>query len=350
MSSFWASKRVLVTGHTGFKGSWLNLLLNEFGAHVYGYALEPEPHAILFQQLKLHDQSGHFIGDILDQNLLMEKVSGIQPDIVFHLAAQPLVRRSYREPRDTWQTNVMGTINLLESVRRLSRKCSVIIVTTDKVYDNINANQAYSEVDRLGGHDPYSSSKAATELLVNSWRSSFFSTNSNIKLASVRAGNVIGGGDWSEDRIVPDLIRAVSANNELVVRNPASIRPWQHVLDPLFGYLVLAEKLYSSHNSELQGAFNFGPDGEGVRTVKELIEQAFLTWPGKLKNCESHDQLHEEKLLCLNINKAKEKLAWSPKWDFEQSVFETISWYKEVESGYSPIDVTLSQINKFASS
>jgi CDP-glucose 4,6-dehydratase len=218
VNNFWKNKRVLVTGHTGFKGSWLNLLLNELGSNVFGYALEPEPQAILFQQLELHKQSGHFIGNILDQNLFDAKVSDAQPDIVFHLAAQPLVRRSYSEPRETWQTNVIGTINLLEAVKQLKHECSVVIVTTDKVYENINANHAYSEDDRLGGHDPYSSSKAATELAVDSWRSSFFADNSNIKIASVRAGNVIGGGDWSEDRIIPDLVRALSENKDIVVR------------------------------------------------------------------------------------------------------------------------------------
>ncbi|MDW3094158.1 MAG: CDP-glucose 4,6-dehydratase [Gammaproteobacteria bacterium] len=349
MTGFWNNKRVFLTGHTGFKGSWLNLWLKELGANVFGYALEPEPDALLFQQLNLANESGHFIGNVLDREIFNLKVIEARPDVIIHLAAQPLVRRSYRESIETWQTNVIGTIHLLEAIKNIKHECSVIIVTTDKVYENLNRNYAYKEEDRLGGNDPYSSSKSAAELAVNSWRSSFFKDDSNIKIATVRAGNVIGGGDWSEDRIVPDLVRALIRGEKFSIRNPKSVRPWQHVLDPLSGYLLLAERLYSCPEESLEGAYNFGPDDEGVRTVQQLVDEAHKTWSGEFCDNNNLDsQLHEEKLLSLDISKSKKNLSWSPRWGFEKSVHETISWYSLVNSGSSPLKTTLNQLDKYS--
>jgi len=266
---FWYGKKVLVTGHTGFKGSWLVTWLLEMGAKVVGYALAPESGS-LYTNLQLQGQIEEEFADIRNQQTIADFVKEHTPDIIFHLAAQPLVIRGYQEPIYTWETNVMGTINLLESSKSLNKQVAIVVITTDKVYENINKSYAYLETDKLGGYDPHSSSKAGTELAVASWRSSFFIDN-QIRIATARAGNVIGGGDWAENRIVPDCIRALIQKETIVVRNPQSVRPWQHVLESLSGYLVLAEKLYNSNDKDFQTAFKFGPNTNATKTVASFI-------------------------------------------------------------------------------
>lgn len=347
-SNFWSGKKVLVTGHTGFKGSWISLWLNELGAEVFGYALEPETTPSLFSQLNLSTLTHHYIGDIRGTDSVSDYVLKVKPDVIIHMAAQPLVRRSYREPLCTWQTNVFGTINILEAAKKLANKCAIVIVTTDKVYENREWDYSYREIDQIGGFDPYSSSKAAAELVVNSWRNSFFQSQNNIRIATVRAGNVIGGGDWSEDRIVPDMIRSLSANQIVKVRNPQSVRPWQHVLDPLSGYLMLAEKVFVHDDPILQSAFNFGPLTCNSRTVEDLVNQSLNFWPGQWQDISNQSGPHEAGLLNVSIDKATSILQWNPKWDFNQSVQETIKWYKSYYSGSDMGFITCEQIRLYS--
>jgi len=348
INSFWSGMRVLVTGHTGFKGSWLSFWLHQLGAEVFGVALEPETNPSLFGQLHLEKNIHHFIGDIRDEILIRQKIITIQPDIVFHLAAQPLVRRSYREPLLTWQTNVMGTANLLNALVEIKSTCAVVIVTTDKVYENREWIYPYRECDRLGGLDPYSSSKASAEIAVSSWRSSFFSIDSTVRIATARAGNVIGGGDWSEDRIIPDLVRALSNNKPVLVRNPQSVRPWQHVLEPLKGYMRLAQILYESENLQFQSAFNFGPEAKDFRCVQELVENALKVWPGSWVQSTQVQAPHEAGLLSLAIDKVRSVISWQPKWNFEESVLHTLEWYKLYYQGANPQELCLVQLKLYS--
>ena len=347
-SGFWANRKVALTGHTGFKGSWLSFWLTEMGALVSGFAQAPTTQPALFELLRLSNKLNHHLGDIQNSESVQSWLLQAQPEVIFHLAAQPLVRRSYQEPLQTWQTNVMGTVHLLEAARRLEHPCAVVVVTTDKVYENQEWAYAYREVDRLGGHDPYSSSKAATELAVASWRSSFFEGKSNILLATARTGNVIGGGDWSEDRIVPDMVRALASNRPIGVRNPQAVRPWQHVLEPLSGYLQLAEKLYSEENPTWQCAFNFGPEASDFRSVHDLVEESLRHWPGSWQDQSDPEAPHEAKLLSLTIEKARQQLGWQPKWDFSEAVSQTISWYRRVLSESTLAEkICLAQIQAF---
>jgi CDP-glucose 4,6-dehydratase len=341
---FWRGKRVLLTGHTGFKGSWLALWLLELGAHVTGLALPPETTPNLFEQLALANRLDHRPGDIRDSRLLAELVSEIQPDVVLHLAAQPLVRHSYAEPVATWDTNVMGTIHLLEALRALQRPCTAVLITTDKVYRNNEWLYGYRENDPLGGHDPYSSSKAAAELAIASWRASFCGhgphQTPHLRIASARAGNVIGGGDWAADRIVPDAIRALAAEQPIGVRNPRATRPWQHVLEPLGGYLLLAERLHgvadaASADQRLASCFNFGPQLEANRSVRELVDEALCHWPGSWHDRSDPTSPHEASLLNLVIDKAYHHLGWSPRWPFATTVERTVGWYRRVHQGES---------------
>jgi CDP-glucose 4,6-dehydratase len=348
-AAFWAGKRVLLTGHTGFKGSWLALWLSSLGARVSGYALEPDTTPSLFKQLNLLDEIDHCIADIRDLALLRRRVTHVRPDVVFHMAAQPLVRRSYAEPVLTWQTNVMGTAHLLDALRDADHPCAVVIVTTDKVYENREWLHAYRETDRLGGHDPYSSSKAACELAVDSWRNSFFRSGSPVRIATARAGNVIGGGDWAEDRIVPDLARAITAGRPLVVRNADSVRPWQHVLDPLSGYMRLAERLFTSADPQYQSAFNFGPDTSGARTVRDLVDLAFTAWPGALEAPPAGPARHEAQLLTLSNTKAGTVLGWTPTWGFDEAVGATVGWYRAHHQGTAARELAVSDIRRFGS-
>ena len=333
--AYWNGRRVLLTGHTGFKGSWLAFWLLELGAEVTGLALPAATEPSLFDQLGLEQRLDHRLGDIRDAGLLKELVLDTQPDVVLHLAAQPLVRLSYQEPVATWATNVMGTIHVLEALRLLEQPCSAVLITTDKVYRNNEWVYGYRENDPLGGHDPYSSSKAAAEIAIGSWRSSFCGNlphqTPHLRVASARAGNVIGGGDWALDRIVPDAMRALSRGETIAVRNPAATRPWQHVLEPLGGYLCLAEALSAS--AEQAKPFNFGPQLEANRPVRELVEEALLHWPGSWDDQADPKAPHEASLLNLVIDRAHHELGWAPRWDFATTVERTVNWYRRVQEG-----------------
>lgn len=348
VSGFWSGKRVLITGHTGFKGSWLSLWLSNLEADVFGYALAPDTTPALFDQLGLVDDVDHRLGDIRDSEALTHRIHSIKPDVIFHLAAQPLVLRSYDDPLETWQTNVMGSAHVMEAVRTLTNPCALIMITTDKVYENREWVYPYREVDPLGGHDPYSASKAAMELAISSWRNSFATGDTHVRIASARAGNVIGGGDWAQNRIVPDLVRAIETNQPLNVRNPRASRPWQHVLEPLSGYLCLAQYLMDSADPIYQGSFNFGPEAQDVRPVRDLVESGLKHWPGAWHDTSDPAQRHEAQALSLSIEKARAVLGYRPRIGFEQSVEMTLSWYHKVANGEDPKTLTQSQIKAFS--
>ena len=333
---FWKNKNILITGHTGFKGSWLTYWLLRLGAQVNGISLAPVGIPNLFNELNLRNEIYHNIIDIRDREYLKKKIIEINPEIVFHLAAQPLVIESYQNPILTWETNVIGTINILNALRYLDNKCAALCITTDKVYLNREWIFGYRENDALGGYDPYSSSKAAAEIAINSWRSSFCGIGKNkvehLKIASARAGNVIGGGDWSENRIVPDIVKGLSKGKEIKIRNSLATRPWQHVLEPLKGYLILAQELYSDRD-DVCSSFNFGPQSESNKTVKELVNEALSNWEGKWIDCTNKNTFHEANLLNLSIDKAYKLLDWVPKWQFKETVEKTINWYKKYYHG-----------------
>ena len=358
MHDFWAGRRVLLTGHTGFKGSWLALWLSELGARVTGVGLEPDTMPNLYCQLQLERRiERHHFADIRDPQAQAEIVQACQPQVVFHLAAQPLVRRSYRDPLGTWATNVQGSLNLLEALKPLQHPCAVVMVTTDKVYENQEWDYGYRESDRLGGHDPYSASKAAAELAIASWRASFCGTalhqSPHLAIATARAGNVIGGGDWAEERIVPDAMRALAAGRSVPVRNPSATRPWQHVLEPLGGYLCLAQALAGSQANHNQSntfseAFNFGPLLEANRPVSHLIEAVLRHWPGTWSDLSgAAGAVHEAGRLHLQIDKANHQLGWQPRWPFAMTVQRTVSWYQAVHEGSSPLGCCMSDLQKY---
>ncbi|CQD22856.1 NAD-dependent epimerase/dehydratase [Mycobacterium europaeum] len=327
-------RRVLVTGHTGFKGSWLCLWLHTLGADVTGLALDPstEPSHWNLLQLAIRD---HRV-DIRDEAAVREIFAAERPEIVFHLAAQPLVRRSYSEPVTTWATNVMGTAHVLEAARHTPDVRSVVVVTTDKCYENREWPWAYRERDRLGGHDPYSASKAGAELVAASYRAAFSKEPTGPLLATARGGNVIGGGDWSEDRLIPDLVRSVVAGEPLVIRSPRATRPWQHVLDCLSGYLLLGQRLLASDPACAE-AWNFGPDGEGNRTVEDVLRDLAGSWPQLRWEVTSSPQPHEAGLLQLDTAKAKMHLGWRPVWNLHQAIYYTANWYRRfLEVGEVP--------------
>jgi len=345
LNPFWKNKRVLLTGHTGFKGSWMALWLHRLGAQVFGYALAPDTDPALFGQLQLAGKIHHHIGDIRNADALAAYVKDIKPDVVFHLAAQSLVLRSYRNTLDTWNTNVMGTANLLEALRNAAQPCTAVIITTDKVYRNLETGHAYVETNRLGGIDPYSASKAGAELVIDSYRSLYAQEGLPIRLASARAGNVIGGGDWCENRLLPDIARALAQGHSVETRNPNAVRPWQHVLEPLAGYMLLAEKLGT--DKTLADAFNFGPKADDNRTVEDVIQTALKTWGGSYHAQVNAQAPHEAGLLKLSIDKARTKLGWQPKWDFDTAVKNSMTWYKETAAGRPALDITLAQINAY---
>lgn len=342
--SFWSGKRVLVTGHTGFKGSWLSLWLTRLGAEVAGLALAPDTEPALFDQLGLADRLDHRIGDIREAATVAERVAQVQPDVVFHLAAQPLVLASYDDPLLTWDTNVMGTAHVLQALRALSRPCAAVMITTDKVYENREWVHPYREEDRLGGHDPYSASKAGSELVIASWRKSFLAGHP-VRVVSARAGNVIGGGDWAANRILPDLARALGQGAALRLRNPAARRPWQHVLEPLSGYLRLAEAAY--RGEALADSYNFGPEPADVHPVRALVEAALSHWPGRWEDASDPAAPHEAGLLSLGIERARADLGYVPRWGFADSVRHSMEWYRDVAEGVSPLDITAAQIAAF---
>jgi CDP-glucose 4,6-dehydratase len=346
LSSF-SGKRVLVTGDTGFKGSWLCFWLRELQADVVGYALPPKTDEDLFNLLGLEKIIHHIVGDIRDLEGLQLVFDEFQPEYLFHLAAQSLVRLSYKEPKLTFDTNVGGSVNVLEAVRATESLRSVVFVTSDKCYRNKEWIWGYRENDELGGYDPYSSSKAAAELVLSAYQNSFFNNRQELGVASVRAGNILGGGDWAEDRIVPDIIKSLKQGTPIILRNPGATRPWQHVLDPLFGYLLLASRLSTSPRA-LSGPFNFGPSGESIRTVYDLAGRMVQGWGGgNICVEQAPDAPHESGLLHLNCDKARRLLHWRPKWNFDRTLEETVSWYKQVESGESAVALTKQQIKKY---
>lgn len=361
-------RKVCVTGHTGFKGAWLCEWLLSLGAEVAGFSLPDAPsQPSLFEQLKLADRLRDTRGDVRDRLCVHRWLHQECPDYVFHLAAQPLVRLSYQEPVITWETNVTGTIHVMEGLRQLAEQKSpgaptiAILITTDKVYENREWLHGYRECDSLGGYDPYSSSKAAAEIAIDSWRKSFFPTagkNNPTYLASARAGNVIGGGDWAQDRIVPDIVRALQSGQPIPVRNKNSTRPWQHVLEPLSGYLLLAARIAACHASpspksdaaiaSLCSAFNFGPALESNKTVQDLVKEALKHWPGVWQDRSDPHAPHEAGKLNLVWDKAYHLLGWHPRWDFSTTVQKTVEWYRNHSAGSNPLDLTRRQIIEYS--
>lgn len=332
LADTYAGKRVLVTGHTGFKGSWLCEWLLGLGARVSGMALPPDTQPSLFDQLGLASRLDHRLVDIRDLAAVRAAVESISPDFIFHLAAQPLVRKSYVEPVETYATNVMGTAHVLEAVRLNQQACTVVAVTTDKCYENREWLHAYREEDPMGGHDPYSSSKGAAELVIAAYRRSYFSEEASpVRLASARAGNVIGGGDWAQDRIIPDCIRALLAGEPVAVRNKSATRPWQHVLEPLSGYLALAASLAgrSTRDHNLESGFNFGPDLASNRTVAQMVEEVLRHWPGSWLDRSNAGAPHEAGRLNLATDRAFHLLDWKAVWNFDDTVRHTVEWYRE---------------------
>ena len=330
-NGIYKGRKILVTGHSGFKGSWLSMWLKILGADVVGLSLPPNTSPNHLDLLKL-DVETYFL-DIRDENLVFDYIKRIKPDIIFHLAAQPLVRHSYQSPIETWATNVMGTANILNAARKIDNLQAVVVVTTDKCYENKEWVWGYREIDPLGGHDPYSASKGGSELVTASFRNSFFNLNSSALIASARAGNVIGGGDWSEDRLVPDLIRSIASNNSLIIRSPNATRPWQHVLECLSGYMLLGQKLLECKKN-FADAWNFGPERDGNRQVHEVLNifQKYIPKFHWSKSEESHP--HEAQLLHLDSGKARKYLSWKPVWTFEEGIEATANWYKAwLESG-----------------
>lgn len=345
--NFWAGKRVLVTGHTGFKGGWLALWLKTLGAHVTGIALAPNTEPNLFTLARVAEGIDSHLRDIRDREAIAGVVRSVKPGIVFHLAAQPLVRASYREPVETFATNVMGTAHVLDALRETGGARVAVMITTDKVYHNRETPYPYREDDPLGGHDPYSASKAASEIVIASYRDSFL-RDGNIALASARAGNVIGGGDWSADRLIPDAVRAWSAGGTLEIRRPRSVRPWQHVLEPLFGYLRLAELLWEE--PELAGGYNIGPHTHEAATVRDVIEFARAAWPGgAVRYGDGSEGPHEAGWLALETAKARTLLGLAPRWGIAESVRRTVEWYRAQAAGADARALCLAEIAAYES-
>ncbi len=335
MEGFYKGRKVLVTGHTGFKGSWLAIWLREMGAEVLGYALEPYTERDNFVVSGIGSTIHHHIADVRDYSTLLHLMQEFQPEIVFHLAAQPLVRESYLYPRETYETNIMGTVNVLEAMRHTPSVQAAVLISTDKCYENREWVWGYREIDPMGGHDPYSSSKGAAEIVIDAYRRSFFAEQ-NVGIASARAGNVIGGGDWSKDRIIPDCVKTLAAGLPVEVRNPHSYRPWQHVLEPVGGYLLLAQRLYNDRKN-IAGAWNFGPEHTAVVTVRELVERVIDCWgSGEWIDLSVQEQNapHEARFLGLDISKAKSELRWRPVLSLEQTIELTIDWYRQSQVDY----------------
>jgi CDP-glucose 4,6-dehydratase len=344
-ASFWRGKRVLVTGHTGFKGGWLVLWLHRLGARVWGVALSPATHPSLFELARIEQLVDHHVCDIRDADRLTALIRAVQPEVVLHLAAQPLVRTSYREPLATFASNIMGTVHVLDALRSLDSVRVALMVTTDKVYRNLEQPTPYREDDTLGGHDPYSASKAASEIVIASYRDAFLEEQ-GVAIASARAGNVIGGGDWAEDRLIPDAMRAWQAGQALEVRRPQAIRPWQHVLEPLAGYLTLAEKLWNQ--PKLAGAYNFGPHTHEAVTVKEVIELARTAYgQGGVRYGSASEGLHETRCLALETVKARTILGVQPKWALAETVARTMTWYRAQHAGADARNLCLAEIDSY---
>ncbi len=345
-ASFWNKKSVFLTGHTGFKGGWLAHWLSQIGANVHGYSLAPNPGPSFYKVTNLQDRlSSSTIGDIRNFEEISKAMKKSNADIVIHMAAQPLVRLSYSSPLETFSTNVMGTANLLESVRHSNSVKAIVNITTDKCYENKEWSWPYRENDRLGGYDPYSASKACSELVSSAYRTSFLEGNKQ-HLANVRAGNVIGGGDWAIDRLIPDFLRAIDNKETLKIRSPNSIRPWQHVLEPLFGYLILSEKLYDK-GEQFAEAWNFGPKDEDSKSVKWIVEKLCDLNSGSNWITEDIDQLHEAAELKLDSSKAKANLDWSPRWNLDTALNKTVEWHKAWKNNEDMEKLTNMQINQY---
>ncbi len=349
LASAYKGKKVFLTGHTGFKGSWLTLMLQSLGAEVKGYSLEPLNKNDLYHKIDGDSLCDSTIADISDREQLTSELLELEPDFVIHMAAQALVLDSYTNPVETYDTNVMGTIYVLDALRSLKKPCSSILITTDKVYWNFERNEPYKEHEQLGGYDPYSNSKACADLAINSYQLSFLHPEKYREhmqgIATVRSGNVIGGGDWAENRIIPDCIRSLIKNEKITVRNPFAVRPWQHVLDPLYGYLLLGAKL-QDQPVEFSETFNFGPYEQDVLTVENLVNIALDEWgSGSFATPELKNKPHEAGLLKLSIDKAQSKLKWNPTYNAETAIRKTISWYKN--SVDNEAEFTLNQINDF---
>ncbi|MFA6433331.1 MAG: CDP-glucose 4,6-dehydratase [Elusimicrobiales bacterium] len=363
--TFWHGQKVFLTGNTGFKGSWLSIWLHALGAKVYGYALKPNTNPSLYELCALKKITKTTIGDVRDAVRLQKAVLAAKPDIIIHMAAQPLVRLSYKDPRETYETNVMGTINLLEAARKCSSVRAIVNVTTDKCYENKEHLRGYKEDEPLGGYDPYSSSKACSELVTSAYRSSFFNPKNysaslqpsnpptlqpslhHIALASARAGNVIGGGDWAADRLIPDIIRAALKGEKVHIRNPRAIRPWQHVLEPLNGYLMLAEKLYK-HGPRYAQAWNFGPDAGDAKNVEWIVRRMFRKWPeapGYAIDKGPHP--HEAHYLKLDSSKARKELHWAPRWHIGRAIDKIIEWTIACERRQDMREVCIKQIEEY---
>ena len=345
--AFWKDKKVFLTGHTGFKGSWLSLWLQDCGAIITGYGLEPNTEPSLFEVASVADGMESIIDDIRDLEKLVKAMNEFQPEVVIHMAAQPLVRVSYKNPVDTYSTNVMGTVNLFEAVRKTASVKAVINVTTDKCYDNKEWVWGYREYEPMGGYDPYSNSKGCSELVTSAYRNSYFNNKESPKIASGRAGNVIGGGDWAEDRLIPDIFKSFVKKEPVVIRNPSATRPWQHVLEPLSGYLVLAERLYTEGDSYAE-AWNFGPEDVDVESVKTIIDYLVNHWnDGVSWVHDTSKQPHEAQLLKLDISKAKKILQWTPKWNLFITLKSIIEWQKAWLNNEDMKAITLKQIHQF---
>ena len=344
------NKKVIITGHTGFKGSWLSIWLNDLGAKIIGISKDIPTQPSIAESSGILNKITDYRENINEFNKISEIIHDTQPDFIFHLAAQPLVRKSYEDPIETWRTNLIGSINILESLKKLKKKCSCVMITSDKCYDNQEWYWGYKETDRLGGTDPYSASKGSAEIAIRSYNESYFKKNfSNISIASVRAGNVIGGGDWAADRIIPDCIRSWAEGNEIILRNPNATRPWQHVLEPLSGYLLLGHKLINKKlKSNLIPSWNFGPHKRNCKKVKFIVQLLVSEWGNKQKIIfKKNKDFHESKFLSLNCNKAKKELQWKPRLNLSETINLTVNWYKHYFNQNNLDSITNNQIEFF---
>ena len=346
--NFWKGKKVFLTGHTGFKGSWLSLWLQDMGVLVKGYSLEVNTNPALFTHANVAAEMQSEIGDIRNLEQLTESMVSFSPDILIHMAAQPLVRLSYQEPVDTYTTNVIGTVNVLEAARKCPNLKAIVSVTTDKCYENKEWEWGYRENEPMGGHDPYSSSKGCAELVTSAYRRSFFSSEGTASLASARAGNVIGGGDWAEDRLIPDILRAFEKSEPVVIRNPLSTRPWQHVLEPLSGYLVLAQELFLNGDNFAEG-WNFGPKEEDCKPVSWILDKMVTYWGNNASwNLDKNNNPHEAGFLKLDCSKASNRLKWNPKWNLQFTLKSIVDWHQLYSNGGDLKKQCLKEINTYS--
>ncbi len=349
-NNIYRNKKVFITGHTGFKGSWLSIWLQTLGAKVCGYSLKPNTNPSMYRELDIENKiEKSIIGNILDYETLEDSINDFQPEIIFHLAAQPIVRLSYKEPKLTYETNVIGTLNVLEAARKCKSVKAFVNVTTDKCYENKEIARGYKEDEPMGGYDMYSSSKGCVEIMSSSYRRSFLQEEDSMSMATARAGNVIGGGDWAEDRLIPDCIRYINQNKAIEIRNPIAVRPWQHVLEPLSGYLLLGQKLLETGKDYAEG-FNFGPNEESVLKVSEVAQKIIENYNKGEVIVHKKDNLHEANLLMLNIEKAKTVLNWTPTYTANEAIKETVKWYKHFYAKDTDMyQYTIQQIKNYSS-